>query len=74
MDATPLWATFRSWPTWVQAIAWLLVWPVVIGVYTLTKPPGQRRGWWVATGAAGPAKDGAGVRARMCHPPGLSSG
>lgn len=52
MDGGPHWATFRSWPAWVQVLAWLLVWPVLLGLYTLTKPPDRRRGWWVATGAS----------------------
>src|SRR5437870_1832543 len=51
MDPSARWARFRSWPIWAQVLTWLVVWPVLIGLYTLTRPRGDRRGWWMATAA-----------------------
>jgi hypothetical protein len=46
------WARFRGARWYWQTAGWLFVAPVILVFYTLSKPAGERRRWWVATVAA----------------------
>lgn len=47
--ATGLWGRFRSWHTWVQLVVGVILLPVVLLVFTLTRPPEGRNKWWALT-------------------------
>lgn len=47
--ATRLWGRFRSWRTWVQWLVGIIFLPVVLVVFTLTRPPESRNKWWALT-------------------------
>ncbi|MCA1703450.1 MAG: hypothetical protein LC808_09405 [Actinobacteria bacterium] len=46
------WATFRSWPWWAQALAWLTLCPLPLALLTATKPSHERPPWIALTGIA----------------------